>query len=144
MSDIVDNWHEQYLGKPWEGSPKPPRSYNCGELVRHVYIDLHGIDSAMIPAKDANIHKESIKAMLPTLYGLELLTDPFVLQDFDVCFLGKSRYIDHCGIGTHTADGYMILHCQQVAGVGMDSPAEMAAIGYTRQVWARHPKLWRK
>ncbi|MDR1660426.1 MAG: hypothetical protein LBR94_08855 [Desulfovibrio sp.] len=137
----MGNWHERYLGIPWAAVPEWPESATCGELVRHVFLDLHGIESAPIPVPDAGILRDCIAAMSPDGYPLEKLPDGEHPRDFDICFLGKARYLDHVGIGARTADGLLILHCMQGAGVVMDSPAELAAMGFTRQRWYRCTRL---
>ena len=53
MMQIHRAWHEAYLNKPWAAVPRPPETFNCGELVRAVHRDLLGIDSPTIPVPDA-------------------------------------------------------------------------------------------
>jgi hypothetical protein len=88
---IKKDWHFDYLGKPWSPVPRPPESYNCGELVRYVHIDLFGIDSPIVPVPDANVMRACLGAMNPVYYGLCRKADEVPMQEFDVIFLGRLR-----------------------------------------------------
>jgi hypothetical protein len=138
MSEISANWHEHYLGKPWDRTPNPPQTYNCGELIRAVHLDLFGIDSPAIAVSDAGKLKDCIRAM-DAEYGLYRIIDGRSPREFDVVFLGKGRFTDHCGIMARTTDGLLVLHCMQGAGTCLDSLTELTAMGFTKQFFARHP-----
>ena len=61
-------WHEEYLGKPWVQNPNPPHSFNCGELVRHVYKRFLGHDSPMLLA-DIGMIVVAIVAIVVSIYA---------------------------------------------------------------------------
>jgi cell wall-associated NlpC family hydrolase len=131
-------WYEKYLGKPWVAVPNPPESYTCGELVRAVYRDRLGIYMAAILA-DPMCLRECVQAMTPDRYGLRPLTQEEHPQEYDVVFFRRAKREDHVGIAVQTADGLMIMHCQQYAGVTLDSPAELLGMGMARSLhWFRH------
>ncbi|MDR1776978.1 MAG: hypothetical protein LBR31_04015 [Desulfovibrio sp.] len=105
-------------------------------------MDLHGIDSAIIPVPDAGVLKDCIRAMIPERHGLKWLDSSIPPREFDVCFMGRGRYIDHCGVAVQTTSGLMILHCMQWVGVELDRPVELMAVErFVAQKWARHPAL---
>lgn len=133
-------WYENYVGKPWSGVPEPPHSYTCGELVRAVHRDQLGIDSAAILA-DAFKLKSCIRAMVPERYGLQPLQADQSPQEYDVVFLMRASMQDHVGIAVQTMDGLMILHCQQGAGVILNSIAELRGTGFRHMMWYRHKDI---
>lgn len=130
----------QYIGKPWRAVPDPPHSYTCGELVRAVYRDRLGIDSAAILADALNM-KSCIRAMNPSRYGLRPLHVDELPQEYDVVFLMRASMQDHVGIAVQTMDGLMILHCQQCVGVTLDSVAELRGVGFRQMSWYRHESI---
>jgi hypothetical protein len=40
-------WFEEYIGKPWQPVPDPPRSFTCGHLGRWIYQERLGIDTPL-------------------------------------------------------------------------------------------------
>lgn len=138
MRTIPENWFLPYLGKPWEGVPHPPASYTCGELLRAVHLDLFGIDTPPVPAPDARVLRDCLDSMRPEYYGLLPLPEDAAPREFDSVFLARSKYEDHCGIACMTADGLLVLHCQQRVGVHLSSPGELLASGYRGLRWYRH------
>lgn len=135
----MQEWWMQYLGKPWRAVPTPPESYNCGELVRAVHMDMLGIDSPTIPIADATSRMQCVKAMQPGLFGLEPLPEGAAPRAFDVAFLGRRTYLAHCGIAVVTGDGLRILHCpESAAGVCLDSLPELRLAGFSSVRWFRH------
>ena len=128
-------WFEEYLGRPWARVPEPPQSYTCGELCRAVLRERLGIETPLIHA-DAGILRECIENIgQPEAYGLVPVEEP---REFDLAFLIRGRMRDHVGIAVDTAEGLMILHCQQGSGVILQSPAEMLGTGWRRIEWFRH------
>lgn len=137
---IPRDWHLAYLGKPWAAVPDPPQSYTCGELVRAVHRDMFGIDSPEILA-DPRILRECVAAMEPGRFGLRPLAADERPRQFDVAFMMRAQREDHVGIGCMTADGLLILHCMQGAGVILDSPGELRGTGVRRINWYRHKNI---
>jgi len=139
---IKKDWHFDYLGKPWSPVPRPPESYNCGELVRYVHIDLFGIDSPIVPVPDANVMRACLGAMNPVYYGLCRKADEVPMQEFDVIFLGRRRDAAHCGIMANTGEGLLVLHCLQGHGVCLDRIMEIQQVyGLQKKFLARHPGI---
>jgi hypothetical protein len=136
----MKNWWERYLGKPWRPQPEPPASYTCGELLRTVHRDLFGIEAAEILANPLSL-RQCVEAMTPERFGLRPLTAGERPVEFDSVFMARVKYEDHCGIGAQTADGLLILHCQQGVGVVMDSQAELMGQGFRHLTWYRHREL---
>lgn len=133
------NWWLQYLGKPWQARPCPPHSYNCGELVRSVYKDLCGIDSALIPVSDANSRLACARAMRPELFDLWPLPENCQPQDLDVVFMGRQSLLGHCGMAVNTSEGLKILHCLQTpCGVVLEGTQELRLTGFNKMRWFRH------
>lgn len=133
-------WYEDYVGRPWQAVPCPPQSYTCGELVRAVYRDRLGIDSAAILADALNL-RSCIRAMQPARYGLRPLRVGEQPQEYDVVFLMRASMQDHVGIAVQTGDGLMVMHCQQGVGVTLDSVAELRGAGFRHMAWYRHEQL---
>ncbi len=130
-------WHEKYIGKPWEASPRPPESFNCGELLRYIHRHELGIITVSIEA-DAAILNQCVANMQPAIFGLAPLENSAHLKDFDCAFFARSRYEDHCGICVMTLDGPLILHCVQRAGVVLENEMEAKARGFKEINWYRH------
>jgi hypothetical protein len=133
-------WHEAYVGKPWKASPNPPLSYNCGELCRSVYLDRLGLETAVIKA-DARKLDEVVRAFDPATFGVRPLAEGEARREFDIVFMRRARYADHCGVAVDTADGLLILHCLQARGVALDSPMEALGRGFARLDWHRYVEL---
>ena len=133
-------WEAAYVGKPWVANPTPPLSYNCGELVRAVHKDVLGFVGERITA-DASSLAESVKAFKAERFGLRPLREDEGPRDFDVVFLARARYADHCGVAVETLDGLMILHCLQGGGVVLESPREALGRGFARLEWYRRVDL---
>jgi hypothetical protein len=125
------NWTEKYVGKSWQAVPNPPASYNCGELLRHVYLDMFNYDAHKIEA-DANSLKSSLKAFSPSLFGLRALREDEQPREFDIVFFARSKYFDHCGVLADTQDGLMVLHCLQSCGVVLESQNENLTHGFKK------------
>ena len=133
------NWWLAYLGKPWAAVPNPPESYTCGELVRAVHLDLCGIDSPPIPVTNAGSRAQCLRAMQPTLFGLEPLALTIEPRALDVVFLGRRERFGHCGVAVETTEGLRVLHCPEAAcGVTLDSLLELRFAGFPNARWFRH------
>lgn len=140
---LESDWYVKYLGKPWEASPNPPHSYNCGELVRSVHLDLFGIDTPAIPVENARSRRQCVEAMQPGLFGLVPLPRNSAPKSFDVAFMGRSR-LAHCGVAVHTDEGLKILHCpESPCGVCLDNLIELKLMGFPNISWFRHRDLFR-
>lgn len=136
---IKQDWYLDYLGKPWQAKPNPPESYNCGELVRHIYIDLFNIQTSAIPVANAQSSLQCARAMKPEIFDLIPLSETETLQEFDVCFMGRKTLMGHCGIAVDTSEGLRILHCPESAsGVTLNSPIELRVAGFPYIRWFRH------
>jgi hypothetical protein len=133
-------WYGKYIGKPWEARPRPPESFNCGELLRHVFLDRLGIEAHAIPA-DAMDLTERVLAFTAGVFGLRPLGDDEPRKEFDCVFMRKTRYEDHCGVAVRTADGLLILHCLQRLGVVLESPLEVMGQGFSHINWYRYKDL---
>jgi len=133
-------WYEQYIGRPWEAAPRPPHSFNCGELLRHVLKENHGIDTTDIEANALSL-RECVQNMRPAIFGLKPLAQDESPRDFDCVFFARSNYEDHCGLVAKTPDGLLILHCLQGAGVVMERPLEALARGFREIIYYRHERL---
>lgn len=136
---IKQNWYLDYLGKPWKASPNPPDSYNCGELVRHIYIDLFDIQTNAIPVANAQSALQCARAMKPEIFDLLPISENEEPKEFDVCFMGRKTLLGHCGIAAMTSEGLRILHCPESAcGVTINSPMELKFMGFPFIRWFRH------
>jgi cell wall-associated NlpC family hydrolase len=133
-------WWEAHVGKPWEAVPRPPDSFNCGELVRHVFRERLGLGLAGITADAASL-SESVRAFVPALFGLRPLAGGERPREFDCAFMARARYSDHCGIAVGTGDGLLVMHCVQGCGVVIESPLEVLGRGFARLEWFRHGEL---
>lgn len=139
---IKPNWYLDYLGKPWQATPTPPNSYNCGELVRSVYRDVFAIESAAIPVDNAQSALQCARAMQPEIFDLLPLPDGENPREFDVCFMGRKTLMGHCGIGVQTCDGLRVLHCPESAcGVTINSELELKYSGFPLLRWFRHKEF---
>ena len=139
---LPHNWYLAYLGKPWEATPCPPESYNCGELVRSVHRDMVGIDSPAIPITDAHSRLQCLKAMQPDIFGLLPLPDEESPRSLDVAFLGRQNRLAHCGMVVETAEGLRVLHCPQCSsGVVLDDLLQLRLSGFPVVRWFRHKDM---
>lgn len=136
----MNSWWQKYLGRPWQAAPTPPTNFNCGELVRHIYREQHGIEMAPIEA-DASDLRQCIEGMDCRPYGLGPLAEDEPVKELDVVFMARNKRDDHCGLAVLTAEGLMVLHCQQGAGVLLDSVFDLGSRGYRRLKWCRHEEL---
>ena len=129
-------WWEEYLGKPWAAVPRPPKSFTCGELARYILKARLGVDTVPVYA-DPGVLRLCVENLSRLdLYGLvPAQGNP---RPYDCAFLIRVKRRDHMGIAVQTTEGLMILHCQQGAGVALDSSAELLATGYRRIEWYRH------
>ena len=119
------DWWEQYLGKPWKAEPSPPNSFNCGELLRYIYRTHLGRQPGEIIADPSDV-RQCINAMtVAQVYGLEPSEYDRIPQQYDVLFMARNKYIDHCGIAVDTSAGLMILHCKQGPGVIIETLFEI-------------------
>lgn len=136
----MGNWCLKYLGKPWQVAPTPPDSFNCGELVRHIYREKQGIEMAPIEA-DASDLRQCVEGMDYQPYRLIRLPEGELVRELDVVFMARNRHDDHCGLAVETGEGIMVLHCQQGSGVLLDSAFDLKSRGYRRLKWCRHEEL---
>ncbi len=134
-------WCDAYIGKPWAPVPDPPRSFSCGELVRHLFRERLGIDMPAILA-NAGVLRECIADIAtPARYGLAPLPAGASPQEFDVAYMVQATRQNHVGLAVDSPDGLLILHCVQGAGVVLNSPAELLGVGFRRIDWCRHHLL---
>ena len=134
-------WFEEYIGLPWAAVPDPPRSFSCGELVRHVMQKRHGIAMPEILA-NAAILRECIRDIgKPGRYGLFPLPSGEGPREYDVAYLAQATRQSHVGLAVDSPDGPLIMHCVQGAGVTLNAPAELLGMGYRRLDWYRHHLL---
>ncbi len=140
--DLPHNWWLPYLGRPWAAKPEPPHSYNCGELVRAVHVDMVGIDSPTIPVNNAQSRLQCVKAMQPEMFGLLPLPEGEAPRSLDVAFLGRRTFLSHCGMAVETNEGLKVLHCPDTGfGVVLDSIAELRLSGFPQIRWFRHADM---
>lgn len=136
----MSEWWLKYLGRPWAAVPNPPASYTCGELLRAVYRDEFGVDTAHILA-DPLVLRDCVAAMVPERHGLYPLQPGQAPIEFDAVFMARVKYDNHVGIAAQTTEGLMVLHCMQGAGVVLESPGELAGRGFRRLHWYRQRGL---
>jgi len=133
-------WYEEYVGKPWAQVPNPPHSFTCGELVKYIYKNRLGVDTPLIYADPSRLDQCIINLEQPEAYGLY----PFEGQPrpFDVAYLMRRVKRDHMGMAVRTAEGLMILHCMQTAGVILETEAELLGTTGARRIeWRRHKDI---
>lgn len=141
---VKQDWFLDYLGKPWKANPRPPESYNCGELIRNIYIDLFGINTSAIPVSNAQSSLQCARAMKPEIFDLLPLPENEEPHEFDVCFMGRKTLMGHCGIGVNTDYGLNILHCPEaLCGVTLQSPLELKYSGFPFIRWFRHKDFYK-
>lgn len=139
VKDIPNYWFLEYLGKPWKPIPDPPNSYNCGELVRSIYLDLFNIKTNAIPINNAQSSLQCARAMQPEIFDLLPIPGNEEVKEFDVCFMGRKTFIGHCGIAVNTSEGLRILHCPEAScGVTIHNFIELQFMGFPSIKWFRH------
>lgn len=133
-------WFEEYIGKPWHEKCDPPKSFNCGELIRYIYKDRLSIDLPPITANPAKLKECIANLDIPDVYGMETFEgDP---RPFDICYIMRKARRDHVGMAVQTIEGLQILHCQQFAGVILQSASEiMGTTGCRFIEWRRHKNI---
>ena len=134
-------WFEEYIGLPWAAVPDPPRSFSCGELVRHIMRERLGIVMPEILANAAVLRQCLRDLAAPDRYGLCPLNATDAHREYDVAYMIRATRQDHVGIAVNTPEGLMVLHCIQGAGVVLDNPAELLGMGVRRINWYRHNLL---
>ena len=119
-------WHEQYLGKPWAHDPNPPHSFNCGELLRHIYREHFGYDAPVILADTRDlrscIHDVREIGRYAHFFRVD---DP---RDFDVAVMSRGGHADH--VGLYVAGD--ILHCHPKVGVSLDDAYALSIMGWRK------------
>ena len=133
-------WYEQYIGRPWEAAPKPPLSFNCGELLCYVHKVHLLIETPEISANPLKL-RECVDNMRPEIFGLRALTTDDKVQDYDCAFFSRAFYEDHCGLAVETLDGLLVLHSVQGIGVVLESEHEALSRGFRQLTWYRHVGL---
>lgn len=124
-------WHEQYLGKPWKHNPEPPHSFNCGELLRHVYKQYFGYDAPLVLADTRDLRScISDVADIGRYANFHAVTVP---QDFDVAVMSRGGPADHVGLYV----GGDILHCLPKVGVALDSAFALGVMGWRKITYLR-------
>lgn len=129
-------WYEKYLGKPWACIPEPPYSYNCGELVRAVYMNELAIDSPAIAADPENYRSVVRDCRDLERYGPFAPVDN-TPREFDLVELYKGSLPDHVGVWT----GRGILHCVRGAGVVHETLTELFGAGFRKFIYNRHERF---
>jgi hypothetical protein len=128
------NWHEQYLGKPWKHNPAPPDSFNCGELLRHIYKRFLGYDAPILLADTRAIETciDDIRNIRRYYAGFRPVDIP---QDFDVAVMsrGELKNADH--VGLYCAGD--ILHCRPKVGVFLDDAFTLSSLGWHNIAYLR-------
>jgi len=124
-------WHEEYLGKPWAHNPNPPKSFNCGELLRHVYKRFFNYDAPILLADTEDL-RSCIRDVANILryanfYSVE------IPQDFDVAVMSRGGSADHVGLFC----GGNILHCRPKVGVFLDDAFTLAHSGWRSIAYLR-------
>ncbi len=132
-------WWEEYIGRPWARVPEPPRSFTCGELVRHVMRERLGVEMLPVYA-DPGILRQCVDNLArPELYGLNPVSGQ--PRPYDFMFMSRAGRRDHVGIAVTGPLGLVVLHCRQGAGVVYDSPAQLRGQGFRVLEWFRHEQL---
>ena len=80
-------WHEQYLGKPWKHNPDPPNSFNCGELLRHIYKQHLGYEAPVLFA-DTNDLRSCIRD-IAAIHRYARFRQVDAPADFDVAVMAR-------------------------------------------------------
>ena len=130
-------WYEKYIGKPWVAMPRPPESFTCGELARHIYFERLGIDTPPVYADPSRLDQCIANLEEPESYSLFSFTGQ--PRPFDIAYMMRRVKRDHMGIAVQTVDGLMILHCMQGVGVILETEAEIRGSTGARNIeWRRH------
>lgn len=133
-------WWEKYIGKPWENIPDPPKTFNCGELIRYIYQTHFYLDIPPIQADGSKIRECLANLCQPEAYGLHPFEGPS--RPFDVVYLMRRVRRDHIALHIRTPQGPRFLHCVQGAGVVCESEFEMkATTGSNFMEWRRHQDI---
>jgi hypothetical protein len=131
-------WFEEYVGAPWENFPTPPRSFNCGELVRYVMKTRLGIGSPPVLADGKKLRECIANMSVPEAYGL-VPYEGTERWPYDIVYLMRSVRRDHIAIAVQASQGLMFLHCLQGAGVVLESEFELKANSFSSFMeWRRH------
>lgn len=131
-------WYEELMGRPWENIANPPKTFNCGELVRYVHKLRFGIETNPILA-DGNKIRECIRNMsMPEFYDL-VPCDYTKRRPFDIALLTRRVRRDHIAVLVQTPQGLQFLHCIQGGGVILETQFEMmATTGCQLMEWYHH------
>ena len=130
------NWHEQYLGKPWAHNPDPPNSFNCGELLRHIYRVHLGYDAPVLLADTQDIRSCVRDIADMNRYFMEYQTVE-IPRDFDIALMSRGGAPDHVGLYC----GGNILHCRPQVGVFLDDVFTLLHSGWPKITYIRPTEL---
>jgi hypothetical protein len=124
-------WHEEYLGKPWAHSPNPPHSFNCGELLRHIYKRFLGYDAPLILADTRDLR--SCIRDVGNIGRYADFSEADAPRDFDIAVMARGGFAAH--VGLYCAGS--VLHCRPQVGVFLDDAFALAALGWRKVTYFR-------
>ena len=117
----------QYLNKPWKQQPDPPHSFNCGELLRHIFKRHFDYDAPVLFADTTDLRSciRDIRGI--ARYGDFAQVD--VPQDFDIALLAMGVDEGHIGVCVGSSN---ILHCYPGAGTVLDDAFTLRNMGWRK------------
>lgn len=118
-------WYEKLINRPWAGRPRPPYSFNCGELIRYIYRKRLGIEMPAVWADGNSLRQSIVNMNQPQVYGFHPCEPPY--RPFDICIMKRSVRRDHVALIVQTSVGLLFLHCIQGAGVVLENEFEIKA-----------------
>lgn len=136
----MNSWVASYVGLPYAPDPggDGPAAFSCWGLVRHVFLEVHGILFAKVAVDEAAPSSpENAKAILACARAASMrrMPDGTPPADGDILIL-RSRVRLHCGLVVRANGGLRVLHAAHDLGVVLEHWRD-AVSGMTVELWRR-------
>ena len=122
------HWSTKLLGLPWVPGGRTEKEMDCWGLLMRVYKEQLGISLPEHKNIDATRVLEYSGAIRKGMEDWELLEKP---EHLCGVALSRSKKIHHVGVYLEN-DGGLILHCHEESGVIIQTPREMAKLGWRK------------
>lgn len=123
----MTHWTYELLGIPWSPDGVTLETFSCWGLLRYVYKTQKGIELPEVQGFDFSSILDCRKAVESSIPSWVRTKTPKNLSA--VALSRSTKFVHHVGIWLE-ADGGVILHCHEVSGVVIETPASMAAQGW--------------
>jgi cell wall-associated NlpC family hydrolase len=136
----MTHWAASYVGLPYASDPAGdgPAAFSCWGLVRHVFLEVHGILFAKVAVDElAPSNPANAKAILSCARAASMrrMPDGTPPADGDIVIM-RSLVRLHCGLVVRVNGGLRVLHSMHERGVVLEHWRD-AVSGMTVELWRR-------